>query len=136
MKKIYIILAVTLFILVLPYLFRNQLYIDIANEYINEFDSDWDTVFVKFPNPKIDISESDLNINKNNPCVIKILKDTTYFIDYNSTGTVTINVSVYSWLAFIDVEVFAGEGSKDFEEYYLFGIFKWFLISKTLTGIA
>lgn len=135
-NKSYIILLVIIIIIALPYLFRNQLYINIANEYINEFNSDWDTVFVKFADPEADISESDLIINKNNPYVVKIFRDTSHYNNNYSTATIIIDFSIYSWIAKVDIENFAWEGTRWYEEYYLFGIFKWFLVSKTLTGMA
>ena len=77
-----------------------------------------------------------MKINKNNPYVVKIFRDSSYHNNNYSTATIIMDVSVYSWLAFVKLEAFAWEGTKWYEEYYLFGFIKWFLISKTLTGMA
>lgn len=135
-KKSLLILCLIIIFLVIPYLFRNQIYISIANEHINNFSSDWDTVFVKFPEFEIDLDESDLTINTNNNYIVIIFRDSLHHNNNYSNATIIMDVSIYSWLAKVDIENFAWEGTRWYEEYYFFGIVKWFLVSKTLTGMA
>lgn len=135
-KSIIISVLVIFILLVLPYLFRDQLYIDIANRHINKFSSDWDTVFVKFTGSEVKIKETDLSIKPKLPYSVRIFKGTSHHNNNYKNATIIIDVSQYSWVSISQIEDFAREGTTDYEEYYLFGLFKWFLVSYKLTGMA
>ncbi len=137
MKKIlFIISLVVIGSFFVPYLFQKQLNIIVANNYVDKFKPEWDTVFVNLKDK--DIEKEDLTIT-NNRYDVEIWKDedkVRYNHNYKNATIIIDEINQIGFYSKVYIEVFKWEGTKCYTEEYLCIFNLWFRISQELTGMA
>lgn len=134
-KKLYVLVMVIIILLAMPYLFRKNLCIEVAENYVNTNWSDWDTVFVNVRPVNEYLEMDDLTISDTLEYDVAIWNGEGRFNPSYENATIIIE-NIFQICPYLEVEVtaFGWDGTYVYREKYIWLFFTWIHIDRKLTA--